>query len=454
MMFLDKLVFMALIKCNGCGHMISDKAIKCPKCGSPVGKDNVSRECGRNERNKHERKVLLAKIGLSILLVLLLVLGGIKLYNVLKGERDVIPTDEIVLTGKDTLCVNITDEAEEVDNNIKSTAPYIENLSNVIGKYDNIMLYSDGLACVLIINRRREGVVEFLHGYIDYDGNEVIPCTMSGSSLLSNYSFCEGLAPFDEAEIDKFGRRNNSSARWGFINKKGEVVIPAMYKSADCFKDGLARVSTNDGRILYIDKNNNTKFECSSDCFYIGEGLFNDNGVIKDLNRNTLPLNDKYSNIDYFSDGLSFAYAKDNSEGCYINKKGEAVIRNINYESEYDFNEGLAAVKENGKYGFINKSGKIVIPCTFDCYYENHTQSVHRGGFPSFSDGVCLLKNKDETCYIDKTGKIILSGIDSKYDVSDFSEGLARVCYENHNGVWIFGLMDLKGQMAFCRTPN
>lgn len=27
---------MALIKCTGCGHTISDKAIKCPKCGVPV----------------------------------------------------------------------------------------------------------------------------------------------------------------------------------------------------------------------------------------------------------------------------------------------------------------------------------------------------------------------------------------------------------------------------------
>lgn len=27
---------MALIKCSVCGHMISDKAIKCPKCGNPI----------------------------------------------------------------------------------------------------------------------------------------------------------------------------------------------------------------------------------------------------------------------------------------------------------------------------------------------------------------------------------------------------------------------------------
>ena len=29
---------MALIKCNECGHMISDKATKCPKCGCPTTK--------------------------------------------------------------------------------------------------------------------------------------------------------------------------------------------------------------------------------------------------------------------------------------------------------------------------------------------------------------------------------------------------------------------------------
>ena len=29
---------MALIKCSGCGHMISDKVSKCPKCGMPIEK--------------------------------------------------------------------------------------------------------------------------------------------------------------------------------------------------------------------------------------------------------------------------------------------------------------------------------------------------------------------------------------------------------------------------------
>ena len=41
---------MALIKCNECGHMISDKATKCPKCGCPTKvemirhQENVARD--------------------------------------------------------------------------------------------------------------------------------------------------------------------------------------------------------------------------------------------------------------------------------------------------------------------------------------------------------------------------------------------------------------------------
>lgn len=36
------------------------------------------------------------------------------------------------------------------------------------------------------------------------------------------------------------------------------------------------------------------------------------------------------------------------------------------YERAKDFSEGFAAVKKAGKWGFINKEGKNVIPCQYD----------------------------------------------------------------------------------------
>ena len=35
---------MALIKCKQCGHMISDRASRCPKCGASVAKEIVKRQ--------------------------------------------------------------------------------------------------------------------------------------------------------------------------------------------------------------------------------------------------------------------------------------------------------------------------------------------------------------------------------------------------------------------------
>ena len=40
---------MALIKCTACGHMISDKAKKCPKCGCPIDRQDVAKASG-NEK--------------------------------------------------------------------------------------------------------------------------------------------------------------------------------------------------------------------------------------------------------------------------------------------------------------------------------------------------------------------------------------------------------------------
>ena len=69
-----------------------------------------------------------------------------------------------------------------------------------------------------------------------------------------------------------------------------------------------------------------------------------------------------------------------------------------NWKSKYDvvddFSEGLAFVKLNGKYGFIDKIGKEVIPLKYDA-----TEWFFRG------KALVLLNN--EWFYIDKLGNRI-----------------------------------------------
>jgi hypothetical protein len=85
---------------------------------------------------------------------------------------------------------------------------------------------------------------------------------------------------------------------------------------------------------------------------------------------------------------------KDGKYG-YIDKTGKVVIPG-KWELAANFSEGLAAVKDdNGKYGYIDKMGKLIIPCKWE-----------DAGF--FSKGLApVMENLFISWYIDKTGKIV-----------------------------------------------
>ena len=60
-------------------------------------------------------------------------------------------------------------------------------------------------------------------------------------------------------------------------------------------------------------------------------------------------------------------------KGYFDLNTGKLVI-NCDYEDAYDFSEGYAAVKKDGKAGFIDGDGKTVVDFKFD-----ETRSVHDG---------------------------------------------------------------------------
>ena len=55
------------------------------------------------------------------------------------------------------------------------------------------------------------------------------------------------------------------------------------------------------------------------------------------------------------------------------------------------FHEGLARVKKNGKYGYINKEGEEVIKCQYD-------------DASNFHEGLAAVKKNEKKYYIDNLG--------------------------------------------------
>jgi len=66
------------------------------------------------------------------------------------------------------------------------------------------------------------------------------------------------------------------------------------------------------------------------------------------------------------------------------------------YESVRAFSEGLAAVEKEGKWGYVNRAGNMVIPPKFDTP-------------GSFANGLASAKLGDRTGFIDKSGKFAFS---------------------------------------------
>ena len=98
----------------------------------------------------------------------------------------------------------------------------------------------------------------------------------------------------------------------------------------------------------------------------------------------------------------------------YKDSKERAVdISRHLYDYTVPFSEGLTCVEKDGKYGFIDTTGKVVVPCQYD------------DASLSFSEGLAYVRKDGKYGFIDTTGKEVAS---CQYDVAwYFSEGLAHV---------------------------
>lgn len=218
--------------------------------------------------------------------------------------------------------------------------------------------------------------------------------------------------------------------RWGFIDATGKVVIPLNFDCAYRFSDGLARVEVKN------EPGDETEgFIDSTGRFVIGPGP-----------PPNYKIREGYENIWGYSDfheGYAGFWAGDASgRGGYIDKTGRAVIP-VEFQSIRDFSEGLACVslprKDGSPFGpketgFIDKTGKFVI---------GPGRSFVSSGFVN---GLCYVFVSESRGakygYIDREGKTLIPLI---YDyAANFAEGLACVRIDKR-GEGKYGFIDSRG---------
>lgn len=223
---------------------------------------------------------------------------------------------------------------------------------------------------------------------------------------------------------------------FGYINKNGEMVIEPKYYRANFFSEGLASVC-NDVGYGFIDTRGNVIIDYQFKDVLGGRFIC---GIAP-----IATLDDKFGYVNrdgkIFALGLSKISVRPDSEGLlvyykdgkhgFVDTNGEVVIK-PQFDDVREFSDGMAAVKLNNKWGYINKNGKMVI----DCKYENALE---------FKEGLAPIQVFGLWGFIDKTGKNIIKA--QYYYANCFSDGLARVTsastrrngYIDKNGKLVIG---------------
>ena len=176
----------------------------------------------------------------------------------------------------------------------------------------------------------------------------------------------------------------------------------------------------------------------------------------------------KYDDVDHFSSGL--ARVKLNEVWGYIDKAGQEVIP-LKYDFADNFNDDFAKIGIKGKYGFVDKIGGEIISPKYDNVEKfsnglakvefnkkygfidktgNEIIPIYHDSIGCFKNGFAIVKSNEKYGYINIEGEII---IPCKFDyANDFVNGYAAVRLAESTGIidsnGIFTIQSLKISLA------
>jgi len=195
------------------------------------------------------------------------------------------------------------------------------------------------------------------------------------------------------------------------------------------YSEGLAYATNSQtGMIYYLDKNGREAFNMSAKeggkCIEGFIGIKDNNNRFYHVNRMGKPISTKtWDEVADFSEGL--ALVKEKGKWGFIDTTGNKAI-DIKYDLASNFSKGAAIVKLNNKFFLINKKGQAIGSTQYDA-----AGNPGNGTFPVQKD--------NQVGLIDSKGNVI---VDFKYE---------SILYMSEDRVWAakngkWGLLDNKGK--------
>lgn len=255
---------------------------------------------------------------------------------------------------------------------------YIDNSGDFViePQFRTAYYFSEGLAHVRDLT---SGNV----GYIDKTGNYIIPPQYDNGD-----SFSEGLVHVQTHD-----------PQWsGYIDKTGTVVFEVAEDYGAEFHDGLVRVDEG-----YIDKTGQIVISLNRTKGYFSEGLAaisssESSGCYYINTQGNTVIQTDFHGCSDFSEGLAAVFQRDPFRCGYINRSGDVVI-DLQFEEQcLDFSEGYAILAgfDFDSYGYIDTKGEYIFgPIALSFARE-------------FNNGLARIGIDERWGYIDKNGNYVL----------------------------------------------
>lgn len=312
--------------------------------------------------------------------------------------------------------------------------------------FEQIKSFSEGLAAVKVSGQG--------WGFIDSNGLMVIKPQYQDAGIFHN-----GLAMIKLNE------------KWGFVNASGKEVIYPQFTEVRDFHEGLAlvrqQINYNLVEYKYVDTLGNIAFKLSekdkplisyegnkstSFCdFHDGSTIIRADRTKGYVGYSGPAIINKKGEIKIKMNGAIEIYPE--SEGLYLinyygkygflNSKGKWEITNA-YQEAGSFQEGYARVSLNKNWGFIDKTGKIVINQDINKTKSDVIKNAPFQSVSDFKDGIAAVQTRGKIGFIDKSGNWVIEPIYE--DVKLFKNGIAAVKSPNNSG-WNY--IDKSGKTLF-----
>jgi hypothetical protein len=224
-------------------------------------------------------------------------------------------------------------------------------------KYGGFLAFGGGNLAMVYTGKMFHAERPAKFGFVNRGGEEVVPLVYSEAKPFRG----------GYAEVCAGGFRNSGSG-WGLIDEAGHAVIAPQYREIAQL-DGLAVFREPAGRMGMISVDGNLILPPEYDSLYLcGDGVVggrkgNYCGLFNADGSQLLPFS--YNDLCYHWNDLELLGAATGGKAGYIDRYGNVKIPFI-YDDVQEFTHGRAAVEKDGKLGMIDTVGDALLPVLYD----------------------------------------------------------------------------------------